>query len=39
VKTAIAALGKEMGSEIAPGDAMIFRTLDGAVYVATLDMD
>ena len=39
VKAAIAALAKEMGSEVAPSDAMIFRTLDGATYVATLDMD
>lgn len=38
-KAAIAALAKEMGAEIAPVYAMIFRTLDGADYVATLDLD
>lgn len=40
VKAAIAALAQEMGAdEIKPGDALIFRTLDGAAYVATLDLD
>lgn len=40
VKAAIIALAREMGvDEINPGDALIFRTLDGAVYVATLDLD
>lgn len=39
VKAAIAALAAEMGSDVAPGDAMIFRTLDGEEYAATLDLD
>ena len=39
VKSAIAALGVEMGGEVAPTYAMIFKTLDGDNYVATLDLD
>ena len=40
VKAAIVALAKEMGAiEIDPGDALIFKTLDGETYVATLDLD
>jgi uncharacterized protein CbrC (UPF0167 family) len=39
VKSAIAALAEEMGGEVAPTYAMIFKTLDGDQYVATLDLD
>lgn len=39
VKAAISALAEEMGGEVAPGDALIFRTLHGEDYVATLDLD
>ncbi len=39
VQAAIAALAKEMGGEVAPNYAMIFKTLHGDDYVATLDLD
>jgi uncharacterized protein CbrC (UPF0167 family) len=39
VKAAIADLSKEMGAEVGPSYAMIFRTLEGDTYVATLDLD
>jgi len=40
VKAAIAVLAKEMGAEeINPGDALIFKALNGDTYVATLDLD
>lgn len=39
VQAAIAALSNEMGVDVAPGDALIFKTLEGDVYVATLDLD
>ena len=39
VKAAIATLAKEMGGDINPSDALIFKTLDGDDYVATLDLD
>lgn len=39
VKAAIVALAKAMGVEIGAQDAMIFKTLDGEAYVATLDID
>ncbi|MCX7357111.1 MAG: hypothetical protein NT015_03020 [Alphaproteobacteria bacterium] len=39
VKSAIAKLAEEMEGEIAPDYAMIFKTLDGDEYIATLDLD
>jgi uncharacterized protein CbrC (UPF0167 family) len=39
VKAAIAALAVEMGGEVAASDALIFKTLEGETYVATLDLD
>ena len=39
VKVAIAALSTDMGVEVAAVDALIFKTLDGDTYVATLDLD
>lgn len=40
VKAAVATLATEMGvDEINAADALIFRTLDGEAYVATLDLD
>lgn len=39
IKAAIAQLTIEMESEFAPDYAMIFKTLDGDDYVATLDLD
>ncbi|MFN0023665.1 MAG: CbrC family protein [Parvularculaceae bacterium] len=39
VEAAIAKLAEEMNGEIAPDYAMIFKTLDGGEYVATLDID
>ena len=39
VQAAIAALSAEMGGEIAPDSALIFKTLDGDTYIATLDLD
>lgn len=39
IKAAIAQLSKEMESEFAPDYAMIFKTLEGDEYVATLDLD
>lgn len=39
VKAAIATLAVDMGGEIAPGDALIFKTLEGETYIATLDLD
>ncbi len=39
VKAAVAALGEEMGGDVAAGDALIFKSLDGDDYVATLDLD
>lgn len=39
VKLAIAALGQDMGGEIDPDSALIFKSLEGDVYVATLDLD
>lgn len=36
---AIAALSNEMGVEIDPNSAMIFKTLESETYVATLDLD
>lgn len=39
VQAAIAALGNDMGVDIAPSDALIFKSLSGDTYVATLDLD
>lgn len=39
VKAAVAALATEMGGEVAPSDALIFKSLEGETYVATLDLD
>jgi uncharacterized protein len=39
VQAAIAALASDMGGEINPNDALIFKTLQGETYVATLDLD
>jgi len=40
VELAVATLARDMGAdEINPGDALIFKSLDGDLYVATLDLD
>lgn len=39
VKAAIAALIAEMGAEVGPSYAVIFKTLEGDSYVATLDLE
>jgi uncharacterized protein len=39
VQAAIAALSADMGAEIAPDYAMIFKSLEGETYIATLDLD
>jgi uncharacterized protein len=39
VKAAMAALAQEMGGEVGARYALIFRTLEGDAYVATLDLD
>lgn len=39
VKAAVAALSNDMGVDVAPGDALIFKALEGETYVATLDLD
>ncbi len=39
VIAAIAALSTEMGLEVAASDALIFKSLDGDIYAATLDID
>lgn len=39
VMAAIAALAADMGAEVGPSYALIFKALDSDVYVATLDLD